>query len=135
MIPVRLIQTRFNESRNQEEYDNPAIGTWYTPDVQTGYLCTTGAEFRNQGTSKPLCVRLISGDLPFEAALRDVFYLSTLAFTKPDYCSRLPITTKLLDNRLRDQASEYDEDENQNLEWEDGENELDDIIQQELSQI
>lgn len=135
MIPVRLIQARFNRSRNREEYDNPAIGTWYIPDAQTGYLCTTGAEFRSQGTSKPLCIRLISGDLPFEAALRDVFYLSTLAFTKPDYCSRLPITTKLLDNRLRDQASEYDEDENQNLEWEDGANELDDIIQQELSQI
>jgi hypothetical protein len=73
--------------------------------------------------------------LVFEEALRDLFYLSTLAFTKPDFCSRLPITTKLLDNRLRDHASEYDEDEHQSLGWEDEDIELEDIIQQELSQI
>jgi hypothetical protein len=74
--------------------------------------------------------------LAFEEALRDVFYLSTLAFTKPDFCSRLPVTTKLLDNRLRDQASEYDEDEHQDLGWEDDEDEeLESIIRQELSQI
>lgn len=133
MIPVRLIQTRFDKERRQEAYSNPAIGTWYIPEPRTAYLCTTGAEFRNAGTSKPLCIRFISGDLSFEAALRDVFYLSTLAFTKPDYCSRLPITIKLLDNRLRDQASEYDE--NQDNEWEEDENEMNEVLQQELSQI
>lgn len=135
MIPVRLIQPWFDRNRNQETYNNPAIGTCYIPDARTAYLCTTGAEFRTPGTSKPLCIRFVSGDLAFKEALRDVFYLSTLAFTKPDFCSRLPVTTKLLDNRLRDQASEYDEDEHQNLGWEDEEDELEDIIHQELSQI
>ena len=135
MVPVRLIRPWIDRGTNQETYNNPSIGTWYMPDSQTSYLCTTGAEFRTPGTSRPLCVRFISGNLTFEAALRDVFYLSTLAFTKPDFCSRLPVTTKLLDNRLRDQASEYDEDEHQNIGWEDEEEELDDIIQKELSQI
>ncbi len=136
MIPVRLIQCWADQSKNQETYNNPAIGTCYMPDARTAYLCTTGAEFRTQGTSKPLCIRFISGELAFREALRDVFYLSTLAFTKPDFCSRLPITTKLLDNRLRDQASEYDEDEHQTIGWDDDdENELEGIIQKELSQI
>ncbi len=135
MTPVRLIQPWFDRDRNRESYNNPAIGTWYLPETRLAYLCTTGSEFRTPGTSKPLCIRFVSGNLVFEEALRDLFYLSTLAFTKPDFCSRLPITTKLLDNRLRDHASEYDEDEHQSLGWEDEDNELDNIIQNELFQI
>ena len=136
MIPVRLVKPWFDRQNNRDTFSNPSIGTCYIPDVATAYLCTTGAEFYIPGTSKPLCIRFISGDLAFEEALRDVFYLSTLAFTKPDFCSRLPVTTKLLDNRLRDQASEYDEDEHQDLGWEDDEDEeLESIIRQELSQI
>ncbi|MFM9949462.1 MAG: hypothetical protein ACKV1O_16110 [Saprospiraceae bacterium] len=133
MVPIRILKTQFNQEKQRIDYTNPSIGTWFMPESKTAYLCTTGTEFRHPGTSNPLCVRYVSGEQPFEVVLRDVFYLSTLAFTKPDDCSRLPITTKLLDIRLRDQASEYDEEELQNSDWE--ESDLDEAIQNELSQI
>lgn len=89
---------------------NPEIGSYYLLNDQLAYVCTTGKEFHHKGTSKPLMVKYISGNLPFEVVLEDVFFLSTLAFTKPDDCSRLPLTIKILDMFLRDKASEYDKD-------------------------
>lgn len=96
---------------------NPEIGSHYLLNDDMAYVCTTGKEFRHKGTSKPLLVKYISGELPFEALLEDVFFLSTLAFTKPDDCSRLPLTIKILDMFLRDQASEYDKDKLDNIEY------------------
>lgn len=96
---------------------NPEIGSYYLLNNETAYVCTTGKEFHHKGTSKPLLVKYISGGLPFEAVLEDVFFLSTLAFTKPDDCSRLPLTIKILDLFLRDKASEYDEDKLDYLEY------------------
>lgn len=48
--------------------------------------------------------------MSFEDCLEDIFYLTALAWTKPDDCSRYPITTKINDRRLGEDASEYDED-------------------------
>ena len=74
-----------------------------------GFMCTTGKEFRHFGTSIPLNVNFIQYSGNTEEILRDVFFLTTLAFTKPDDCSRFPLTTKITDIRLREVASEFNE--------------------------
>ncbi|MFQ4136305.1 Piwi domain-containing protein [Nodosilinea sp. PGN35] len=93
----------------QETTDNPEIGFHYVFG-NDGYLSSTGKPFLNRGTSKPLHVKYIEGGMPFENCLEDIFYLTALAWTKPDDCSRYPITTKINDRRLGEDASEYDED-------------------------
>jgi hypothetical protein len=47
--------------------------------------------------------------------LSDLFKLTTLAFSKPDDCSRYPLTIKINDVKLSDAASDYDEDALKNL--------------------
>ena len=37
----------------------------------------------------------MAGDRPFEESLRDLHYFTHLAWTKPDDCSRVPITLRL----------------------------------------
>ena len=88
---------------------NPEIGS-YRIIKNDGYLCSTGRPFLRQGTVKPLHIKYIEGELPFKLCLEDVYYLTGLTWTKPDDCSRYPITTKLNDRRLSEDASEYDED-------------------------
>ncbi len=55
-------------------------------------------------------IKYIEGELPFDLCLEDIYYLTSLTWTKPDECSRYPITTKINDRRLSEDASEYDED-------------------------
>lgn len=40
--------------------------------------------------------------------MEDVFYLSNLTWTKPNDCSRDPITIRLTDRFLKDEATAYD---------------------------
>lgn len=49
--------------------------------------------------------------MDFERCLEDVFRLTTLTWTRPEDCLRLPITIKLTDRVLGEDATEYDEDE------------------------
>ena len=49
------------------------------------------------------------GEFPFESALEDLFCL-TLPWTRPQDCTRYPITLKLNDRFLRAEAGEYDSD-------------------------
>lgn len=42
--------------------------------------------------------------------MEDIHYLTALTWTKPDDCSRYPITRRLNDRRLSEDVSEYDED-------------------------
>ena len=86
---------------------NPQIGQ-YEVRGDEGYLCTTGRAFPRPGTSLPLHVRKIEGEIPFEQCLEDIFYLSNLAWTKPNDCSREPITIRLNDRFLKDEATAYD---------------------------
>jgi hypothetical protein len=88
---------------------NPQIG-YYRIINNDGYLCSTGRAFSKQGTVKPLHIRYVEGNLPFQSCLEDIYYLTALPWTKPDDCSRYPITVKLNDRRLSEDASEYDED-------------------------
>lgn len=43
--------------------------------------------------------------------LEDIYWLTVLAWTKPDDCTRYPITIKLNDRRLFEDAGEFDEHE------------------------
>ena len=89
--------------------DNPHVGLHHISG-RDAYLATTGLPFARPGTSKPLHVRYVSGGLPFEDCLEDIYRLSVLAWGRPDDCSRLPITIKLTDRALGEEATEYDED-------------------------
>ena len=42
--------------------------------------------------------------------MEDFYYLSTLAWTRPEDCTRNPITIKLNDRYLGEEATEYDVD-------------------------
>lgn len=93
--------------------DNPTIGTFFIADPKNGYLCTTGRPLLKgvRGTVRPLHVRLVEGSLLLEDCLEDIFYLSSLTWTRPEGCMRTPITAKLLDRFLFEEAGEYDEDQ------------------------
>lgn len=110
----RLFDVVQKSNSKKSRIDNPQIGFYYilnnTEGYAEGYVCTTGQPFLRQGTAKPLCVRYISGEMPFEKALEDVYLLASLAWTRPEDCSRYPITIKLNDRRLEEVAGEYDED-------------------------
>jgi len=95
--------------QENQSVNNPKIGFYHIIN-NDGYLCSTGRPFSRQGTVKPLHIRYVEGEIPFEFCLEDIFYLAALTWTKPDDCSRYPITTKLNDRRLSEDASEYDED-------------------------
>ena len=90
--------------------ENPILGTYYLADDSNGYVCTTGWPFLRGGTAKPLYVRKVFGPLPMKECLQDVFYLSALTWTRPDDCARDPITVKLNDRRLAEDASDFDAD-------------------------
>jgi hypothetical protein len=89
--------------------NNPQVGLHYVTG-HDAYLATTGLPFARPGTSKPLHVRYVAGGLPFRQCLEDIYRLSVLAWGRPDDCSRLPITIKLTDRALGEDATEYDED-------------------------
>lgn len=89
---------------------NPLVGTWQDLTDAEGFICTTGAPFRRQGTANPLHVIRKVGDMPIEDCLRDVFFLSCLSWTAPEAGIRDPITIKLCDRVLFEDAAEYNED-------------------------
>ncbi len=95
------------ETAQEVRVDNPQIGQ-YEIRGNDGYLCTTGRAFPHRGTVLPLHVRKLEGPLPLDHCLEDTFFLSALAWTKPDDCARDPITAKLNDRYLSDQATRYD---------------------------
>ena len=89
---------------------NPQIGNHYTLNSKEGFICTTGRAFRHRGTAKPLHVIRKCGPMPIEQCLEDVLYLSCLAWTRPEDCSRDPITTKLNDRWLGEEGAEHQEE-------------------------
>lgn len=79
---------------------NPWVGSYHAFDERWGILCTTGYPGIQQGTANPLVVKLVDGDLDIEKVLRDVYWLSVLAWTKPDGIQGEPVTIKLADDWL-----------------------------------
>jgi hypothetical protein len=103
--PLRLFDVQ--QTQRGVRVDNPQIGR-YEIRGDEGYVCTTGWPFRRRGTALPLHVRKNEGTLSLEECLEDIFFLSALVWTKPDDCRRDPITTKLNDRFLSDEATKYD---------------------------
>ena len=89
---------------------NPIVGSWMQIAPDEGYICTTGRPFRIPGTSNPLHIRRAAGKMSIEHCLSDIFSLSCLTWTQPEGATRLPISIKLCDRSLFDEAAEYDQD-------------------------
>lgn len=88
---------------------NPQVGYYYLPSQSEGYLCATGRAFPRKGTVTPLHIKVIEGLMPIEHCLEDVYALTALAWTRPEDCTRYPITIKLNDRYLGEEAGKFDE--------------------------
>lgn len=108
--PVRLFDVKSGKNGQGLHVENPIIGSWLQTAPDEGYVCTTGNPFKIPGTSNPLHIRRASGKMSVEHCLSDVFSLSCLTWTRPEGSMRLPISIKLCDRSLFDEAAEYDED-------------------------
>jgi argonaute-like protein implicated in RNA metabolism and viral defense len=101
--PVRLFDV--SDWKGSVAVRNPEVGRYWIANDTDGYLCATGEPFRRHGTVRPLHVKYVEGTIPFELCLEDVYYLTTLAWTRPEDCTRYPITIKLTDRRLAARGS------------------------------
>jgi hypothetical protein len=109
LVPLRLYEV-LADSGGRRSVENPQVGTYFLAGPSDGYLCVTGRAFPRPGTVQPLHVRRVEGSLSLEQCLEDVYALTTLAWTRPEDCTRHPITLKLTDRRLGEDAGEYDSD-------------------------
>jgi hypothetical protein len=106
--PVRLYDVSKMDDRHWVQ--NPEVGTYFVLDSQNAYLCATGRAFPRHGTVQPVHVKYVEGTVPLEMCLQDVYFLTSLAWTRPDDCARDPITIKLTDRRLGEDAGIFDID-------------------------
>ena len=110
-MPLRIFKIKAMPAAQKEWVENPTVGT-YVRDVfgaDEAFICTTGQPYGHRGTTIPLHV-IKDGPTPIEDVLEDIFFLSNLTWTKIDDCSRLPLSIKMTDIRLREFAGEYDAD-------------------------
>ncbi|MBW4963852.1 hypothetical protein [Sulfitobacter sp. CW3] len=108
--PMRMFNVGQPNKGNQSGIYNPFVGSWLKLSDDDAYLCTTGAPLLMQGTADPLHVRRISGEMSLVDGISDVFSLSCLTWPKPDSCMRDPISIKMCDITLFDEAAKYDMD-------------------------
>jgi hypothetical protein len=109
--PVRLRLFDVQRSHGLKPFvQNPQVGLYTIINRNEGFLCSTGRAFKRRGTVQPLHVRCVLEGIPFVQALEDVYALTTLAWTRPEDCSRYPVTIKLTDRWLGEEASEFDEE-------------------------
>lgn len=106
---LRLFEVVESDER-RSWVENPQVGCFHIANGADGYICSTGRAFPHPGTVQPLHVRHREGPLPLKQCLEDLYYLTALAWTRPEDCTRYPITIKLNDRRLGEDASEYDTD-------------------------
>ncbi len=109
-ISVRLFALH-QRTATDIQAENPTIGDYFIPNDTEGYLVSTGYPFAREGTVLPLHVRKVEGPLSMEPLLEDLFWLTTLAWSRPEGCSRYPIDIKMNDRRLFEDAGQYDENE------------------------
>jgi len=107
-ISFRLFKVTMPPGKQKEMVYNPTVGMYFPFSESDAFLCTTGYPFTFKGTAKPLHVTKVEGAMTLEEILADIFYLSNLTWTKVDDCSRLPLSIKMNDIRLREIAGEYD---------------------------
>lgn len=104
--PFRLFEVN-KQDFGRDQVWNPQVGYYYISNEQNGYVCSTGRAFRRKGTVNPLHVKYVKGELEFEKCLEDVYFLTTLTWTNPRDCAREPITIRLTDRYLSEEAGEY----------------------------
>lgn len=104
--PFRLFEVN-KQDFGRDQVWNPQVGYYYISNEQNGYVCSTGRAFRRKGTVNPLHVKYVKGELEFEKCLEDVYFLTTLTWTNPRDCAREPITIRLTDRYLNEEAGEY----------------------------
>lgn len=116
LYSVRIFGVAWDNERQKSFFENAPNG-FAVYFKNEAFLCSTGKEFaQHSGTSNLLNVKFTYGSMKQHALLSDLFKLTTLAYTKPDDCSRVPITIKMNDIKLSDAATEYDEDAYRQLE-------------------
>ncbi len=108
--PLRLFDVKPSGNAHGINVENPLVGNWIQTAPNEGFVSTTGRPFWIPGTSNPLHVRRAAGEMPLEHCLSDVFSLSCLTWTRPEGATRLPVSIKLCDRSLFDEAAEYDQD-------------------------
>ncbi len=109
---IRLRLFDFYYKRNGRRWiENPEVGHYYVMNDNEAFLCSTGRPYLRNGTANPLFIRKLDGGLSIEDIIEDIYKLSTLTWTKPDDCLRYPITIKLNDRYLIEDATDFDEDE------------------------
>lgn len=107
--PLRLFHVEA-PTRGRVCVKNPMVGTWLQTAPHEGYVCTTGSPFQIPGTANPLHIKRVAGGMSVERCLSDVYSLTCLTWTRPESAMRLPISIKLCDRSLFDEAAEYDQD-------------------------
>lgn len=107
--PLRLFDVQ-PATGGRRVVENPQVGTHHVIGGTDGYLCATGRAFRRAGTVQPLHVRYVEGAMSFEHCLEDLYSLTALAWTRPEDCTRYPISMKLTDRRLGEDAAQFDAD-------------------------
>lgn len=105
-IPLRI----FAGDGRQGGVGMATIGDTLFVGEDEAFVCTTGLPFTRPGTPNPLQIRRVHGPMSIADCAHDIFDLSNLAWTRPEDCSRLPVTLRLVDRFLADEASEYDGD-------------------------
>lgn len=108
--PLRMFDVKQQGDGKVLKVENPIVGTWVQTAPDEGFVCSTGQPFSIPGTSKPLHIRRVEGDMSIEQCLSDVYSLSCLTWTRPEGATRLPLSLKLCDRNLFDEAAEYDPD-------------------------
>lgn len=109
--PMRMFYIKPGHDGRAPAAENPLVGSWIAVDEDEGFVCTTGRPFRIPGTANPLHVSRAHGTMTIAKCLEDVFALSCLSWGRPEGVTRLPLSIKLCDRSLYDEAAEYDQDE------------------------
>lgn len=110
LVRLRLFETMHNPG-GESVVTNPEVGHYGKFSNSFGFVCTTGVPFARSGCVRPLMVRKVEGSIPIETAMEDIYALANLTWTRPEDCSRDPLSVKMNDLRLREVAGEYDSDD------------------------
>lgn len=102
---------RLAEGPSPEQLSNPTVGSYHVLGPRSGIVSTTGSPFQFPGTADPLAIEIAEGDLKIEHVLEDAYALSTLIFSAPDKCGRLPVTIRLADDLLEPIAAADPDDD------------------------
>lgn len=108
---LRLFDVSNYNANGHPQIRNPEVGDYFIASADEGYVCATGRAFPRDGTVSPLHVKKVYGSLTLEQILKDIYWLTTLTWTRPEDCTRYPITIKLNDRRLFEDAGEFDQSE------------------------